>query len=88
MEHAIRSSSGLPADILGLTDRGYLRTTYWADVVVFDAKTIRDTATYEDPHHYADGIRHVLINGELVVSNGAPTGVLAGRALRHQVESD
>lgn len=82
---AIRSATGLPADILGMSDRGYLRPNYWADVVVFDAKTIRDTATYESPHNYATGIKHVLINGELVVSNGAPTGVLAGRALRREV---
>ncbi len=87
MEHAIRSSTGLPADILGMNDRGYLRPGYWADVVIFDGEEIRDTATYEDPHNYAKGIRHVLVNGELVIFNGSPTGVLAGRALRHSIES-
>jgi N-acyl-D-amino-acid deacylase len=83
LEHALRSSNGLPADILGLTDRGYLREGQAADVVVFDPAEILDAATFEAPHQYGRGIRHVFVNGEPAVFNGTPTGALAGKALRH-----
>jgi N-acyl-D-aspartate/D-glutamate deacylase len=83
LEQAVRSASGLPADILGLTDRGYLRAGQAADVVVFDPKTIRDAATYEKPFEHSAGIRWVLVNGREAIADGKPTGALAGRALRH-----
>lgn len=79
---AIRSASGLPADILGVTGRGYLREGYSADVVVFDPKTFRDTATFDQPYRYAVGARYVLVNGSPAVFDGVPTGALAGRSLR------
>lgn len=79
---AIRSASGLPADILGLDDRGYLKEGMAADIVVFDPEKLIDRATFEDPHQYAEGMVHVFVNGSLAVSNGVPTGALAGRALR------
>src|SRR5271170_2909379 len=60
IEQAIRSCSGLPADILGLGDRGYLKSGYAADIVVFDPTRYIDTATYEDPHRYATGVRYVF----------------------------
>lgn len=82
LEQAIRSSTGLPADILGMKDRGYLRKGQFADIVVFDPEKISDTATFEDPHRYSVGISHVFINGKPVLSHGVPTGVLAGRSLR------
>ena len=82
LEQAIRSSTGLPADILGMKDRGYLRAGQFADIVVFDADKIADTATFEDPHRYSTGISHVFVNGKPVLSNGVPTGPLAGRALK------
>jgi len=84
LEQAIRSSTGLPADILGWTDRGYLKPDTIADVVVFDPKGIRDVATFDNPHQYSVGVKYVLVNGELAVFQGQPTGTLAGRALRRK----
>jgi N-acyl-D-aspartate/D-glutamate deacylase len=86
LEHAIRSSTGLPADILGLTDRGYLRPETFADVVVFDPREFIDTATFDDPHQYARGVKLVLVNGEPAIERGVPTGSLNGRALRRTVK--
>ncbi len=83
IEHAIRSSSGLPADIIGLKDRGYLKDGYFADVLVFDPKEYIDVATFDDPHQYAQGTKYVFVNGHPAVFAGIPTGTLAGRALRH-----
>jgi N-acyl-D-aspartate/D-glutamate deacylase len=84
LEHAIRSSSGLPADILKLPQRGYLKAGYFADVVVFDAKTYRDQATFDKPHQYATGVRYLFVNGRLAIDEGKSTDVLAGWVLRHQ----
>ncbi|MGH7201422.1 MAG: N-acyl-D-amino-acid deacylase family protein, partial [Planctomycetaceae bacterium] len=83
---AIRSSSGLPADILGLTDRGHLKPDCFADVVVFDPQEFRDAATFDDPHQYSRGAEYVFVNGEVAVYRGSPTGALSGRALRHSAE--
>jgi N-acyl-D-aspartate/D-glutamate deacylase len=82
LAHAVRSGSGLPADILGLADRGYLRAGWAADVVVFDPEGVRDRATFEDPFQYSEGVRWVFVNGVPAVHDGSPTGALAGRALR------
>jgi N-acyl-D-amino-acid deacylase len=82
MEAAIRKLAGLPAENLGLKDRGLLEEGYFADVVVFDPKEVRDHATFENPHSYPTGIQHVLVNGELVVSDGNHTGSRPGRVLR------
>ncbi len=83
LEHAIRSASGLPADILHLPERGYLKAGYFADVVVFDPKTFRDRATFDKPHQYATGVRYLFVNGQLAIDDGKFTDVLAGKALRH-----
>jgi N-acyl-D-aspartate/D-glutamate deacylase len=88
LEQALRSASGLPADILHLPERGYLKPGYFADVVVFDPKTFRDVATYDRPHQYAPGVRYLLVNGRLAVSEGKFTGVLAGKVLRHKRPAD
>ncbi len=80
---AIRSSTGLPADIFGFRDRGYLRENLVADIVVFDPETFRDLATFEDPHQYSTGVRYLLVNGQFAIDDGQVTGVLAGRALKH-----
>jgi N-acyl-D-aspartate/D-glutamate deacylase len=83
VETAIRSSSGLPADILKLTDRGYLKAGYIADVVVFDPAKLRDTATFDNPHQYAEGIIWVLVNGHVAVQDGKhQPATLGGRVLR------
>lgn len=78
---AIRSMTSLPAQIIGLRDRGVLREGYWADITIFDPEKIADRATYENPHQYAEGIRYVLVNGEFVVDEGKITGKLPGRVL-------
>jgi N-acyl-D-aspartate/D-glutamate deacylase len=83
-EHAIRSASGLPADILGLKERGYLKAGAFADVVVFDPETFRDTATYDRPHQYATGVRYLFVNGVAAIAEGKATTKLAGKPLRVQ----
>ena len=85
LEHAIRSCTGLPADILGLPRRGYLREGHVADVLVFDPKTFRDRATFRQPHQYSTGVVYLFVNGELVIEQGKVTGALAGKPLRKQV---
>jgi N-acyl-D-aspartate/D-glutamate deacylase len=82
VEQAIRASSGLPADILKLKDRGYLKPGYFADVVVFDPKTFRDTATFDKPHQYATGVKWVLVNGHAAIKEGEYKDILGGRVLR------
>jgi N-acyl-D-amino-acid deacylase len=84
VEQAVRSASGLPADILHLPERGYLRAGCFADMVVFDPKTFRDTATFDKPHQYATGVRYLFVNGRLAIDDGKFTEVLAGKVLRHQ----
>jgi N-acyl-D-aspartate/D-glutamate deacylase len=84
LEQAIRSASGLPADILKLPQRGYLKEGYFADVVVFDPKTFRDPATYDKPHQYAPGVKYLFVNGRPAIDDGRFTGTLAGRVLRHE----
>jgi N-acyl-D-amino-acid deacylase len=84
LEQAIRSASGLPADILKLPERGYLKPGYFADIVVFDPKTYIDRATYDKPHQYATGVRYLLVNGKMAIDEGKYTGALAGRVLRHK----
>ncbi len=83
LEHAIRTSTGLPADILKLKDRGYLKPGYFADLVVFDPKTFRDTATFDKPHQYAAGVKWVLVNGHVAIADGAYKEEVGGRVLRH-----
>ena len=82
LEEAVRRLTSLPAGNLGLDRRGRLEPGMFADVVVFDSETVADTATFEDPHRYAVGVMHVLVNGAVVLRNGEPTGALPGRALR------
>ncbi len=79
---AVRSSSGLPADILGLKDRGYLKVGMKADLVVFDPGRFRDRATFEDPNHYSTGARWVLVNGIAVIADGQKIAALPGKPLR------
>ena len=78
----IRASTSLPAETFRIRERGMLREGYFADVVIFDERTIADRATYEEPTLLAAGMRWVLVNGQLAVDDGKPTGALAGRALR------
>jgi N-acyl-D-amino-acid deacylase len=82
LETAIRKMTGRSADALGLKDRGYLREGFRADITVFDPAAIAEKATYTDPHRYAVGIEHVLINGTAVLAHGEHTGALPGRMLK------
>jgi dihydroorotase/N-acyl-D-amino-acid deacylase len=86
LEEAIRRMTSFPAQRLGLPNRGLLRTGFAADVVVFDAATVIDRSTFTDPLHYAEGVRFVLVNGQLVIDAGTHTGALPGRALRRGVQ--
>lgn len=81
VEQAIRSSTSLPALIMGLTDRGLIREGMAADLVVFDLATIRDKATFFEPHQYSEGILHVFVNGVAVVDASRPTWALPGRVI-------
>ena len=81
LEHAIRSSTSLPARIMRLADRGQIREGFAADLVVFDLATIRDKATFFEPHQHSDGVEHVFINGVAVVDGGRLTHASPGRVL-------
>jgi N-acyl-D-amino-acid deacylase len=83
LSQAIRSCSGLPADILGMPERGYLKTGYAGDVLVWKQDAFIDTATFVAPHNYAVGMHYVFVNGVPTIARGTPTGALAGKALRH-----
>lgn len=82
LAEAVRRMTSLPATNLALDRRGLLAPGRFADIVVFDPATVEDRATYEDPHQYATGVRHVVVNGEVALRDGAPTGELPGRHLR------
>jgi N-acyl-D-amino-acid deacylase len=79
---AIRRLTSFPADTFGIADRGRIVPGAFADLVVFDPAIVADRATFEDPHQYATGVKHVLVNGTPVVTDGAHTGATAGRAVR------
>ena len=82
MPEAIRKLTSLPADNIGIRERGRLVPGYFADIVVFDPGTIQDHATFEEPHQYATGVVHVLVNGEQVLRDGEHTGSTPGRVVR------
>jgi N-acyl-D-amino-acid deacylase len=81
MTDAIRKLSGLPATNLELDHRGFLEEGMFADIVVFDPARIADRATFDNPHQYAVGMRHVIVNGVQVLKDGEHTGAKPGRAL-------
>ena len=82
LSEAIRKLTSLPAANLGILNRGELREGFYGDIVVFDPERIADQATYEEPHQYAIGVRHVFVNGEQVLENGQHTGATPGRVVR------
>jgi N-acyl-D-amino-acid deacylase len=82
LQEAVRRLSALPAANLRLAHRGSLLEGYFADVVVFDPLTIRDRATFTDPHQYATGVLHVWVNGVRVLQDGEHTGARPGRVVR------
>ncbi|MSU20091.1 MAG: D-aminoacylase [Pedosphaera sp.] len=82
LEEAIRRMTALPAATFRLKDRGLVREGCWADLVIFDPAQVRDNATFADPHHYATGLRDVIVNGQVVVRNERHIGTKPGKALR------
>ncbi|HJR59726.1 MAG TPA: D-aminoacylase [Vicinamibacterales bacterium] len=82
LAEAVRKMTSLPAKHFRFADRGLIRQGYAADLVVFDAATVRDAATFEQPHAYAVGIPYVIVNGVVVVKNGSHTGAKPGVVLR------
>src|SRR2546425_1842738 len=82
LELAIHKMTGLPASNVGLKQRGLIREGYFADVTIFDPKTVIDRATFEQPNQYPVGINYVIVNGQIEVDNGQRTPALAGRVLR------
>jgi N-acyl-D-amino-acid deacylase len=82
LEEAVRKATSQAADRTNLADRGVLRPGMKADVIVFDAEKIRDVSTYEDPHHFSEGVIDVIINGKAVLQDGTMTSTLPGRVLR------
>jgi len=82
IEDAIRKMTSLPAQKLGLQDRGLIKEGMYADIVIFHPETVNDKATFTDPHQYPDGIEYVIVNGTIVIEKGEHTGALPGKVLR------
>src|SRR5713226_1518756 len=82
LEFAIHKMTGLPASNVGLKQRGLLRQGYFADITIFDPKTVIDRATFDEPNQYPVGINFVIVNGQIEVDRGQRTPALAGRVLR------
>lgn len=83
LETAVYKMTGKAASVLGLTDRGVLKEGNWADITIFDPATVIDKGTFTDPIQFPDGIRYVIVNGQIAVENGAHTGALARQVIRH-----
>jgi N-acyl-D-amino-acid deacylase len=81
LEEAVRKMTSFPAARLKITDRGILRPGMKADIAIFDPATVRDTATFEKPHSYAEGFACVIVNGQVVYENGAMTPARPGKVL-------
>jgi len=87
-EEAIKRMTYLPAEKIGLKDRGRIQEGAFADLVIFDAATVQDNSTYTDPHHFPSGIEYVLINGEVVLENEKMTEKLPGRWLKREIQQE
>jgi N-acyl-D-amino-acid deacylase len=81
LEEAVKKMTSLTAKRFNLDGRGVVRVGAWADLVLFDARTVIDKATFADPHQYPEGIPYVIVNGEIVLDKGEHTGALPGRVL-------
>jgi N-acyl-D-amino-acid deacylase len=84
LEDAVRKMTSLPAQILGLGDRGQVREGFAADVVVFDPATVAETNSFERPKAYATGVHYTIVNGVVVIDRGSHTGARPGKALKRQ----
>lgn len=85
LEQAIYSATGLPAQILGIKERGIVQEGCFADIVVFDREALIDRSTFVQPHQYSAGVFHLFVNGKSVIADGHATGALSGRALRKPI---
>jgi len=83
-QEAIRKMTSLPAQKLGLKDRGVIAEGKIADIFIFDPRTISDRATFENPKQYPQGIPYVIVNGKIVIDNYTHTGRFPGKVLRHK----
>ena len=81
LETAVFKMTGMPAKRLGISDRGVIRPGAFADIVIFDPATVKDQATFTEPHQYPIGIETVIVNGVVSVDGSRPTGIKAGRVL-------
>ena len=81
LEHVIRSQTSIPAQIMNWEDRGHIKTGYKADIVVFDLTKLKTKTSISNPHQYSEGVRFLIINGEIVLDNGNYTGKLPGKVL-------
>jgi N-acyl-D-amino-acid deacylase len=81
LEQAVRKMTSVTSERFGLADRGVIRRGAWADLLLFDALTVSDLATFTDPHRYPVGIPYVLVNGVVVIDQGQHTGARPGRVL-------
>lgn len=81
LEEAVKKMTSITTERFGLSDRGVIREGAWADLVLFNAQTIADRATYTDPHQYPEGIPYVIVNGVVVIEQGEHTGALPGQVL-------
>ena len=88
LEEAVRKMTSFPAQRLGLTDRGLLRPGMKADIAIFNPAIVRDLATFEKPHQYAEGFSFVIVNGQIVFQSGAMTAARPGKVLYHQSKGD
>lgn len=84
LPEAVRRMTSLPASRLGWTNRGVARVGAIADLVAFDPETVRDNATFDDPWQLATGVQYTLLAGKPVLADGVPTGIPAGRVIRHR----
>jgi N-acyl-D-amino-acid deacylase len=82
LQEAIRRLTSFPANNLKIKNRGYLKNGYYADIVIFDPEKVQDHATFEQPHQFATGMQHVIVNGVQVLENGEHTGATPGRVFR------
>ena len=88
LEKAIQKMTGMPATRVGLRDRGFLREGMFADITVFDPKSVIDRATFEMSNQYPTGVQYVIVNGQISVDEGKRTSALAGRPLRGPATGD
>ena len=83
-QDAIRRMTSFPAQRMLIQDRGVIREGMWADITIFNPDTVNDMSTFIDSQLYPEGIEYVIVNGVITISEGAHTGALAGKVLRHE----